>query len=138
MTSYSIEINYPFEGLTQSQIDSISNQVDIEIRKLAKETNGEFTAFDSDIGFGSSGMEVLGVNYNWAFTNPEDLKQIISKLPFGYKILWVFRHHDKDISCVIFSTRRGPETSKFDQIDKEIYRQILNKLKSNTDYNVYK
>ncbi len=39
--------------------------VDKEIRQIAKETNGDFFAFD--IAFSTSGSEAIGVNYNWIY-----------------------------------------------------------------------
>ncbi len=127
--NYSIEINYPLEGLSENEKENKKTDVDKEIRQIAKETNGDFFAFDIDIAFSTSGSEAIGVNYNWIYKNIDDIKKLINKLPLSYKILWIFKNKKKNIDYTIYNTRLPPDIKKFNNDELDIYKMIINRIK---------
>lgn len=129
MSYYSVEINYSLDGLSENEKNIKADKVGIEINQIAKETNGEFFAFDSDFGFSSSGMELLGVNYNWQYKDTKDIIKLLNELPQTYKIKWIYRYEKKMIDCVIYSDNTKSEIKKFTQSDTDLYRELLARIK---------
>ncbi len=127
--NYSIEINYPLEGLSKNEKANKKTDVDKEIRQIAKETNGDFFAFDVDITFSSTGSEEIGVNYNWIYKNIDDIKNLINKLPVSYKILWIFKNKKKNIDYTIYNFRLPPDIKQFNKNELDIYKMIINRIK---------
>ena len=136
MTRYSIEIKFSYENLVEEEIDIKAEQAKKQIKQLAEKADGEFCAFDEDIGFDAinGNMTRLCLNYNWKFVSLDKIIQFISSLPNHYKILWIHgndNNNKKDSTYIIYSTLKLPETLNFTQDDKELYRFILSRLKSN-------
>jgi len=132
---YSIEVKFSYENLAKELIDIEANQSKKQIEQLAEVADGEFSAFDEDIGIDKTSGSVsrLGLNYNWEFYSLDKIIQFISSLPNKYQILWIHNNDKKsnDLTYIIYSTYNKPETSKFTEEDKKLYLVILNKLKSN-------
>ena len=133
---YSIEVKFSYEDLVEEEIDIKAEQAKKQIKQLAEKADGEFCAFDEDIGFDAinGNMTRLCLNYNWKFVSLDKIIQFISSLPNHYKILWIHcndNNNKKDSTYIIYSTLKLPETLNFTQDDKELYRFILSRLKSN-------
>ncbi len=131
MSFYSIEVNYPLDGLTVGKKEETMTRIEKEIKQIANETNGEFSAFDTDVTFGGSGPELLGVNYNWEFTNYTNLIDFMERLPSEYKVLWIIKCVDTDQRYTIYSVKITPEIKKFTPEDTDVYRSIIKRLKHN-------
>lgn len=135
-TYYSIEVKFSYEDLEPDQIDLKASEAKKELEKLAKKSRGKFNSFDEDIGIDklSKIPTRLGLNYNWDFFVLDDIIQFINNLPNQYQILWIHNNNSEDKSgdstYIIFSTFNKPETIKFTETDKKLYRILLEKLKS--------
>ncbi len=130
MSFYSIEVNYPFNGLSNNQIEDIVDQIKQEINSIAKSTHGKFSAYDTDIIMSQSGPKLGGINYNWEFKNVEDLTNFLSKLPSSYKILWVLKYNNDQIDYTVFNYNKTPDVKRFNQDDNDLYRKIINRIKA--------
>ena len=126
--NYSIEVNYSYDGLTDIEKDVKSAEIKLEISKIAKDNNGEISGFDEDIGFGPKGLIKKGINYNWEFKVVEDAITFLNNLPSIYNILWIYKRINSD-SIIIYSLRNKPEVNKFTDNDKELYKNIIARLK---------
>jgi hypothetical protein len=93
MSYYSVEINYSLADLNEKEKNFKADQVDMEINQIAQETDGEFFAFDSDFGLSNYEMVLLGVNYNWRYTDTKDIIKLLNKLPHTYKIKWIYKYN---------------------------------------------
>jgi hypothetical protein len=132
-TNYNVEVYFSYNKLTDEQMDIKAKEIANELSSLAKEFNGDLTAYDEDIAFGTEGFERLGINHNYEFDNFELIKNYIQKLPDYYKIIWINKYNKvaKEVECVVYSSRRKPESSKFDDNDKELFKIMIDKLKQN-------
>ena len=128
--SYSIEILFSYKDLTDSEIAYNFNIVSEELNELANSLNGELMAWDEDIGFSSSGIKKFGINHNFQFVTYDDANNFILRLPTKFTIKWVYKYKNKQIDYVIYSSNNKPETIKFDNDDKVLYKNILNKIKN--------
>jgi len=122
---YSIELHFSYENLDDHEKDIKGKSAKAEIEKLATEFEDEFFAFDEDIGIDKNNFNIskLGLNYNWRFNTIEKIKEFILNLPNHYKILWIHNQNktNSDLTYVVYSSYNHPKTSKFNQMDKEIY-----------------
>jgi len=128
---YSIEIQYSYEDFTEQEKDIKGSEAKNTIKKLALESNGDFSAFDEAMGVSTDGLTRLALTCSWKFFSLKNIKRFVSVLPLEYKILWI--HNDDetnpDLTYIIYSTFNLPETKHFTQEDKDLYRVILNRLK---------
>jgi hypothetical protein len=105
---YSIEVKFSYEDIVEEEIDIKAEQAKKQIEQLAEKADGEFCAFDEDIGINAinGNMSRLCLNYNWKFVSLHKIIQFISSLPNHYKILWIHNNDNKkkDSTYIIYST----------------------------------
>ena len=68
-TNYNVEVYFSYNKLTDEQMDIKAKEIANELSALAKEFNGDLTAYDEDIAFGTGGFQRLGINHNYEFDN---------------------------------------------------------------------
>jgi len=146
MTYYSVEVcykypkpikNYCYEkNFPHNDKDSESYKIKIELETLSSKYNGEMSAFDYDFIFNTVDYtfnNISSVNYNYYFDNMFDVNNFILNLPSKYDIIWIYRKDKNkkgEIECVIYMSDKKSDFIKFDDNDKIIYKNILDRIKN--------
>lgn len=147
MSYYSIEVCYkypepiknivPTNTFPHDDKNSESYEIKIELENLSNKYNGEMSAFDYDFMFNvddNTFDNISSVNYNYNFNYIDDINNFISNLPVRYEILWIHRNDKKkkceSIECRVYSSEKKPEVIKFNDNDKLIYKNILDRIKN--------
>jgi len=115
-------------------LDSIdSNFIDNEMNTIALAHNAEYINYDLETEYDdkTNQVSVTGAVYEWALPDKSSILEFLDALPKTYKPSQILRkvtHLDK---YVVFKKSGPPEIKRFSAEDKELYREILQKLKAN-------
>lgn len=109
----------PTKMFPHNDKNSESYEIKIELEKLSEKYNGEMSAYDYDFIFNADDNtfnNIRSVNYNYYFSNVDEINNFIFNLPKKYDILWIHRNDKKkksEVECRVYSSEKKPEFIKF-------------------------
>lgn len=115
-------------------LDSIDSKfIDNEMNTIALAHNADYINYDLETEYDdkTNQVSVTGAVYEWALPDKSSILEFLAALPKTYKPSQILRkvtHLDK---YVVFKKSGPPEIKRFSAEDKELYREILQKLKAN-------
>jgi len=115
-------------------LDSIDHKfIDNEMNTIASQYNAIYTNYDLETEHDkhTGNIEVKNVVYEWSLPDKTCLINFINALPKTYKISLIERKISHIDRYIIFKKSGPPDIIKFTTEDKELYRIMLQNLKSN-------
>ena len=97
-----------------------------KLAKMAKNFNGN----PEDILKSNLSTLIIGRNMNVEI-DESDVMNFINDIPLGYTFIKVFKKVTKNEDISLYSKSDKPEIKKFSKLDLDLYRMILNIIKSN-------
>ncbi len=114
-------------------LDSIDSKfIDNEINTIALAHNAVYTNYDLETEYDekTNQVNVTGAVYEWSLPDKSSIFAFLADLPSTYKPSQIFHkvsHLDK---YIVFRKSGPPDFKRFNTEDKEIYVELLQKLKS--------
>lgn len=114
------------------KISTPPNQNNDELNKMALLNNAININYELETKYDDL-MDVIEIDrsiYEWSLSNKNNLIKFINSLSKLYKILQVTKNNKESVLYTIFRLNNPPDSKKFTNDDKDIYIQILNRLKN--------
>lgn len=126
---YMVEFGFPLEKLTDDEKQKIVDIVDREVKMIGKSSGGNLVSFDMDITIERNTPIVLNINYNFEYKTLEQIQHLFSLMRSCYYVKWIHRCVKKEIVCVVYDRFNPPDVIKFNDMDREILKQVVYHLR---------
>jgi len=113
-------------------LDSIDSKfIDNEINIVALAHNAVYTNYDLETEYNAktNTVEVTNAIYEWALPDKTSLLDFLNALPKTYKPSQILRKVSHLDSYIVFRKSGPPDMKRFNTEDKELYIQILGRIK---------